>query len=210
MYKFILCIHIYVYVYLCEMHTHGMEWDIALCIGRHLSHPTCVTPSGFGAKGNWKKYAVHSALSYDAFFSDPRILCSSWKIHECLAGRYFLASQLKYRAFHYLYNYTLALILDLNLPTNQQTKTWKIYFNNWSRKINRIVYIYIFICLRKERLKCLPAMWETWARSLGGEDPLEKEIATHSSILAWRIPWTEEPGGLQSMGLQRVGHDWTT
>ena len=51
MYKFILCIHIYVYVYLCEMHTHG-EWDIALCIGRHLSHPICVTPSGFGAKGN--------------------------------------------------------------------------------------------------------------------------------------------------------------
>ena len=53
----------------------------------------------------------------------------------------------------------------------------------------------------------LPAMWETWVRSLGWEDPLEKEMATHSSILAWRIPWTEEPAGLQSMGLQRVGHD---
>ena len=51
-------------------------------------------------------------------------------------------------------------------------------------------------------------MRETWVRSLGGEDPLEKETTTHSSILAWRIPWTEEPGGLQSMGLQRVGHDW--
>ena len=46
-----------------------------------------------------------------------------------------------------------------------------------------------------------------WARFLGWEDPLEKEMATHSSILAWRIPWTEELGGLQSMGLQRVGHD---
>ena len=53
-------------------------------------------------------------------------------------------------------------------------------------------------------------MQETWVRSLGWEDPLEKEMATHSSILAWRIPWTEEPGGLQSMGSQRVGHDWTT
>ena len=52
-----------------------------------------------------------------------------------------------------------------------------------------------------------PAMQETWVRSLGWEDPLEKEMATHSSILAWRIPWTEEPGGLQSMGLQRVGHN---
>ena len=48
-------------------------------------------------------------------------------------------------------------------------------------------------------------MWEAWVRSLGQEDPLEKEMATHSSILAWRIPWTEEPGGLQSMGSQRVG-----
>ena len=58
-----------------------------------------------------------------------------------------------------------------------------------------------------QRLKRLPAMWENWVRSLGQEDRLEKEMATHSSILAWRIPWTEEPGGLQSMGLQRVGHD---
>ena len=51
-----------------------------------------------------------------------------------------------------------------------------------------------------QRLKHLPAMWESWVRSLGQEDPLEKEMATHSSILAWRIPWTEELGGLQSTG----------
>ena len=50
-------------------------------------------------------------------------------------------------------------------------------------------------------------MQETWAQSLGWEDPLEKEMSTHPSILAWEIPWTEEPGGLQSMELQRVGHD---
>ena len=53
-------------------------------------------------------------------------------------------------------------------------------------------------------------MQETWVRSLGQEDPLEKEMATHSSILAWEILWTEEPGGLQSMGLQRVGHNLAT
>ena len=58
-----------------------------------------------------------------------------------------------------------------------------------------------------QRLKHLPAMQETWVQSLGQEDLLEKEMATHSSILAWRIPWTQEPGGLQSMGSQRVGHD---
>ena len=53
-----------------------------------------------------------------------------------------------------------------------------------------------------QMVKCLPAMWETRVRFLGREDPLEKEMATHSSILAWRIEWREEPGGLQSMGLQ--------
>ena len=50
-------------------------------------------------------------------------------------------------------------------------------------------------------------MWETWVQSLGREDPLEREIATHSNILAWRIPWTEKPGGVQTMGSQRFGHD---
>ena len=58
-----------------------------------------------------------------------------------------------------------------------------------------------------QTVKNLPAMQETWVRSLGQEDPLEKEMATHSSILAWRNPWIEEPGGLQSMGFQRVRHD---
>ena len=58
-----------------------------------------------------------------------------------------------------------------------------------------------------QMVKCLPTMQETQVRSLGGEDPLEKEMATHSSTLAWKTPWMEEPGRLQSMGLQRVGHD---
>ena len=51
---------------------------------------------------------------------------------------------------------------------------------------------------------------EMWVQSLGGEDPLEEEMATHSSIIAWKIPWTEETGGLQSMGSQRVRHNWET
>ena len=58
-----------------------------------------------------------------------------------------------------------------------------------------------------QTVKRLPAMQETWVQSLGQEDPLEKEMAIHSSTLAWEIPWTEEPGGLQFMGLQRVRHD---
>ena len=59
-------------------------------------------------------------------------------------------------------------------------------------------------------VKNLPAKQETWLQSLGREDPLEKETATHSSTLAWESPWTEEPGGLQSMGSQRAGHDSAT
>ena len=58
-----------------------------------------------------------------------------------------------------------------------------------------------------KRLPIMPTMWETQVQSLGREDLLEKEMATHSSILAWKIPWMVEPGRLQSMGLQRVGHD---
>ena len=61
-----------------------------------------------------------------------------------------------------------------------------------------------------QAVKNLPAMWKIWVQSLGREDSREKRMATLSSILAWRGPWIEEPGGLQSMGLQRVEHDWTT
>ena len=59
-------------------------------------------------------------------------------------------------------------------------------------------------------VKNLPTVQDTWVQFLGWEDPLEKETAAHSSILAWRIPWTEEPGGLQCMASRRVGHDWAT
>ena len=87
------------------------------------------------------------------------------------------------------------------------------FFSLWFKRYSRVsLYIVLDLKLMRaslvaQRLKRLPAMRETWVQSLGQEDPLEKEMATHSSILAWRIPWTEEPGGLQSMGSQRVGHN---
>ena len=68
--------------------------------------------------------------------------------------------------------------------------------------------VYMGASLVAQRLKHLPPMWETQVWSLGRGDPLEKEMVTNSSILAWRIPWTEKPGGLQSTGSQRVWHDW--
>ena len=86
---------------------------------------------------------------------------------------------------------------------------------SWSRTAENpptiaVIRLECTASLVAQRLKHLPAMWETWVPSLGWEDPLEKEMATHSSILAWWIPWTEEPGGLQSTGLQRVRHGWAT
>jgi len=63
------------------------------------------------------------------------------------------------------------------------------------------------VSLVSQEVQNPPAMWETQVPSLGREDPLEKEMAIHSSILAWKIPWIEEPGGLQCLGSQRVGHD---
>ena len=99
---------------------------------------------------------------------------------------------------------------------------WESDANNCPEKTSSLNQFYEGVCkistywvnigpsLVAQRLKRLPPMWETWVRSLGWEDPLEKEMVTHSSILAWRIPWTKEPGGLQSIGSQRVGHDWAT
>ena len=69
------------------------------------------------------------------------------------------------------------------------------------------LYRHLWASLVAQMVKNLPAVWETWVRSLGWEDLLEKEMTTCSSILAWRIPRTEEPGRPQSMGPQRVGHD---
>ena len=78
------------------------------------------------------------------------------------------------------------------------------------RKGFYVTYAYNRTSLVSQTVKNLPVMRETWVRSLGREEPLEKKMAMHSNILAWRIPWTEEPGGPQSMGSQRVGHDQAT
>ena len=70
-----------------------------------------------------------------------------------------------------------------------------------------MIIIHEWASLVAQTVKRLPVMQETWVQSLGREDPLEKEMATYSSILAWRIPWTEEPGRLLSVGSQRIGHN---
>ena len=76
-----------------------------------------------------------------------------------------------------------------------------------SQRLEDVQYATEGASLEAQTVQSLPAVRETWVQSLGQEDPLEKEMATHCSTLAWKIPWTEEPGGLQSTGSQRVGHD---
>ena len=86
----------------------------------------------------------------------------------------------------------------------------KIFYSSGSF-VNKSSYLYSGKnSLVAQTVKHLSTMRETWVRSLDWEDPLEKEMAIHSSTIAWKIPWTEEPGRLQSMGSQRVGHDWVT
>ena len=83
-----------------------------------------------------------------------------------------------------------------------------MHFSNIPKNIFMVgKFFYYGASLVAQKIKRLPAMQETWVRSLGQEDPLEKEMAIHSSTLAWKIPWMEEPGRLQSMGSQRVRHD---
>ena len=95
--------------------------------------------------------------------------------------------------------YTLILLYSLLQPSQ----------SNWNFDILLTTFS-IGASLVAQTVKCLSAMPETWVQFLGWGDPLEKEMAIHSSTLAWKIPWTEEPDRLQSMGSQRVGHNWAT
>ena len=100
----------------------------------------------------------------------------------------------------------------------QSTSVARLLPNSACSRVNK-VYLYSPSLLSPpiswgfpvtQTVKNLPAIWKTWVWSLGWKDPLEKGMATHNSILAWRMPWTGEPGGLRSMGSQRVRHDWVT
>ena len=121
-----------------------------------------------------------------------------------------------------------SILLHLVFFIHSSVGSYKFY-EHWSACIFWISIFFIFCFFRciprngiarsydsvwtspvAQTVKHLPTVWETWVRSLGQEDSLEKEMAIHSSILAWKIPWTDEHSRLQSMGSQRVRHDWVT
>ena len=105
-------------------------------------------------------------------------------------------------------------LLNLLVPPNLAPRLSKVTSKWWkTSNLSLISYfpnVYSSWYLVAEMVKCLPTMQETRVQSLGWEDLLEKEMATHSSTLAWKIPWMKEPGSLLSMGSQRVGHNWAT
>ena len=137
------------------------------------------------------------------------------QILHCLSfqGSPNLSSQLYF--FHFKISFLFLnmlkefLFLDVSIYTCITMKLVEnLFFIIYAMGI--ILYYWFLASLVVQMEKRLPAMWETRFQSLGWEDPLEKAMDTHSSTLAWKIPWTEEPGRLQSTGLQRVGHNWVT
>ena len=96
------------------------------------------------------------------------------------------------------------------METNMVLFPGHCVYEFWGSSFFLFPFSFLSPSLVAQTINDLPVLQETWVQSLGQKDPQEKGMATHCSILAWRIPWAEEPGGLQSMGTQRVGHDWVT
>ena len=128
-------------------------------------------------------------------------------IHICMCILIFTKS-LAYTQMLIFFKYSMAKYFYLNVIS----KEWE----SLSLSLPDLLLTYYFLLMLKktslvaQTVKHLPTMQKNQVQSLGWEDLLEREMATLSSILAWKIPWIEEPGRLQSMGLQRVGHDWAT
>ena len=146
--------------------------------------------------GGCHKWHICISVSWKVTFDQKQItsfiraIVSVLEIREKLNWRFLiLLSALK--------------ITEFSLTLENQTFTPLAYTKAYACMCTRASLV-------AQLVKSPPAMQETWVWSLGREGPLENGMATHSSILTWRIPWTEEPGRLQSMGLQRVGHSWAT
>ena len=139
--------------------------------------------------------------------SIPKLPNSCMQVLEAILCVWSTISSVSHQQNSAGHIWILRKILSLLLPKreiNSLGSDYSLY------NMMRGVTVLLRASLVAQTVKNLPAVQETWVWSLSGEDPLEKEMATHSSILAWIIPWTEEPGRLQSMGSQRVGHDWVT
>ena len=165
-------------------------------------------------------YAIIRVILRTYFYPLPFINIIPFKINDSLYHCGYLGSNITFQ-FQFYYVSVNVKVNDDSFETPQKFYPVRIYWqfvlqiSTYAQNL-KIVQIrqflkyhqqYVRSSLLAQRVKNLPAMQETWVQSLGQEDPLEKAMATHSSILAWRSPWRGEPGGLQSMGSQRVRYD---
>ena len=137
-----------------------------------------------------KDFSIVSETEVDVFLEFPWFFCDPVDVDNLISG-----SSAFSKSSLYLWKFLVHTLLK------PSWKGFEHYLASMQNEHN---------CVIAQMVKNLPVMQETWVRSLGQEDPLEKGMATHSSVLAWRIPWTEEPGRLQSMGLQSVRNHWAT
>ena len=174
------------------------EWIKMVCCAQSCS-TLCdsmdYSPPGSSVHGIFQARILEwVAISSSRVFSHPR----DWICMSCIAGGFF-TSEPPGKPWLTSHNYCWKLNFCIHWCW---IESWRQSFG-WSRKGERASLV-------AQTVSHLPAMQETWVRFLRQEDPLEKAMAIHSSILAWKIPRLEEPGGLQSMGSQRVRHDWVT
>ena len=164
----------------------------------------------------WKKHIISKGHMY------PNVNCSpihkrwTWKWSKCpstnewIKKLWYIYTMDYYSAIKKQWNWVICR--DVDEPGVCHTEWNKLVGERQVLYVDAIWYIYISYgaSLVAQMVHNLLVMLETWVWSLGQEDTLEEDMATHSSILAWRIPWTEEPGRLQSTGSQRIRHDWVT
>ena len=195
-------------VFICplpfEPPSHPPPHPVPLGCHRALGWAPCVTqqiPTGYLAY-IWWGICFHATFSIHHTLSIPTVSSSLFSMSASSLLPHKYVHQHDLSRF-----YTYALICNICLSLSDLLCAISSRFIHLIRTNSNVL---LWASLVAQRLKRLPPMWETQVRSLGWKDPLEKEMVIHSSILAWRIPWTEEPGRLQSTGSQRVRHDWAT
>ena len=165
-----------------------------------LCDPTDCSPPGSSVHGIFQARTVEwVAISFSRGSSRPR----DWTWVSSIAGRLF--TLWAFRGAHSHERCT-----DTEAPRRDRDATWDSSAGQRGRPGLESHICLLWASLMTQKVKNLPAKWETWVRSLGQEDLLEKKMASHSSVLAWRISQTEEPGGLQAVGSQGVRHNGAT
>ena len=159
----------------------------------------------YGVAQSWTRLKWHSSRILVGAFLIAQLAKNPPVVHETPGSESSLGEEIGYPLQCFLASQASQMIKN-HLQWRRSRFDPRVGRSPWRSKPLQ----YSWASLVTQLIKNLPAVWETWVLSVGWEDPLEKGMATYSSILAWKIPWAEEPGRLQAMGSQRVGHNWAT